>query len=44
MTPMMMMRNGRSRTNEMAAPVMNSRIVSTPCSLATVVPVGRFSK
>ena len=37
-------RNGRSSSSVTAAPLTNSRIVSTPCTRATIVPVGRCSK
>ena len=39
-----MNKNGMSRISVTAAELTNSRIVSTPCSLAATTPVGRFWK
>ena len=39
-----MNRNGMSRHSVTAAPLMNSRMVSTPCTRAINTPVGRLSK
>jgi hypothetical protein len=44
MTARKMRRKGKSSSRETAVPVMNSRMVSTPCRRATTVPVGRCSK